>query len=232
MAAVRQQLLELKIAPTYDYGTWVRHEGLEAMHNRIALWLVRGGMLWLSSGEPAGKTHFLHALRQEHQHLGLVNIGGDQADRVRGWWPALERHALWMADIHPGRLPYQTGVELFHLIERAKAHNRPLLIAWRCADTELGCPELASRMRGMERIEAHPPEGDEALRAVLKSVAASRQWRIDDAMIDLLLKSLPRRLDTLINAFARLEEDALAAKRAMSLNWVRKRLKETEANLQ
>jgi len=229
MVAIRQQLLDLNIPPAYDYGAWIRHAGLEDVHSRIALWLVRGGMLWLASDQPAGKTHFLHALQQEHPHLGLLSIGGSGtgkvADRVREWWPALERHALWMVDVVAGELPYQTGIELFHLIERAKTHNRPLLIAWRCNDAELGCPELASRMRGMERIEACPPEGDTALRAVLKSVAGSRQWHIDDAMIDLLLKSQPRQLDTLIEALARLEAESLAEKRAMTLNWVRQRLR-------
>ncbi|MDX8411334.1 MAG: hypothetical protein R8K46_05630 [Mariprofundaceae bacterium] len=227
--AARQQLLGLNIPPTYDYGAWIRHAGLEEMHNRLALWLVRGGILWLSSAQPAGKTHVLHALQQEHPHLGLISIGGNKAGHaaecVRQWLPGLERHALWMVDVQAGGLPYQTGIALFHLIERAKAHNRPLLIAWRCDDAELGCPELASRMRGMERIEARPPEDDAALRAVLKSVAGSRQWRMDDAMIDLLLNSQPRRLDALIDAFAQLEADALAAKRAMTLSWLRQSLR-------
>jgi len=229
MSAIRQQLLDLNIPPRYDYGAWIHHAGLEDMHNRVALWLVRGGMLWLSSNQPAGKTHFLQALRQEHPHLGLISIGGDKSgqasETVREWLPALERHALWMVDVVAGRLPYQTGVALFHLIERAKAHNRPLLISWRCKGEDLGCPELASRMRGMERIAAHPPEGDAALRAVLKSVAGSRQWHIDDAIIDLLLKSQPRQLDTLIDALARLEAESLAEKRAMTLSWVRQRLR-------
>lgn len=229
---MRQQLLELTLPQRYSYGDWVQHAGAEAAHNRLALWLVHGGRLWLRSESPAGKTHLLHALADEHPHIGLISPGAASADHgwalVNGWLAKLQEKAFWMIDVEAGVLPYATGIALFHLIERAREMHRPLLIAWHCPESELAPPELASRIKGMEQVEIAPPRSDEALRAVLMSVAASRQWQVDDAVLNLLLSRLPRELSGLIDALNTMERSALQSRRRLTSAWVRKQLAESE----
>lgn len=225
---MRQQLLELKLPERYSYGDWVQHAGAEDAHNRLALWLVHGGRLWLRSEKPAGKTHLLHALADEHPHIGLVRPRVASADHgwalVNNWLADLHDKALWAVDVEAGGLPYATGIALFHLIERAREMHRPLLIAWRCDEAELAPPELASRIKGMEQVEIAPPRSDAALRAVLMSVASSRQWRMDDAILNLLLSRLPRDLPGLIDTLDAMERSALQQRRRFTSAWVRKYL--------
>jgi chromosomal replication initiation ATPase DnaA len=230
---MRQQLLELTLPERYSYGDWVQHAGAEAAHNRLALWLVHGGRLWLRSESPAGKTHLLHALADEHPHIGLISPGRESADHgwalVNGWLADLGEKAFWMVDVEAGPPLYATGIALFHLIERAREMHRPLLIAWRCPDAELAPPELASRIKGMEQVEIAPPRSDDALRAVLMSVAASRQWQVDGAVLNLLLSRLPRDLSGLIDVLDAMERSALQSHRRLTSAWVRKYLNELES---
>jgi chromosomal replication initiation ATPase DnaA len=225
---VRQRLLDFQIPSRYSYGEWIRHGNVEAVHNRIALWMVHGGNIWLSSSEAAGKTHLLHALRQEHPFLGLIQIARkttSSINLVQKWMEDLDSSALWLVDVPAGPIPYTSGMALFHLLERARSMQRPLLVAWRCADEDLSPPELSSRLKALERVEMAAPQSDEDLHAVLRSVATSNQWQIDDAIIDLLLLRLPRQLSVLIDALHELEKASLEERRHLSRAWARKYLR-------
>jgi len=225
---MHQQLLELTLPARYSYGDWVQHAGAEAAHNRLALWLVHGGRLWLRSDTPAGKTHLLHALAEEHPHIGLIRPGLASADHgwalVNTWLADLDERALWMVDVEAGPLPYATGIALFHLIERAREMHRPLLVAWRCGEEELAPPELASRMKGMEQVSMAPPHTDADLRGVLMSVAASCQWSVDEAVLTLLLSRLPRDLSVLVDTLDAMERAALQQRRRLNVVWARQYL--------
>jgi len=223
---VRQGLLDLKTEPMYSYGEWVRHASMEPVHNRLALWLVHGGCIWLWSDEPAGKTHLLHALQQQHPFLGLISVAGSgdtSFSTVRRWLDALMPHAFWMIDLPSGRAG-KNSTALFHLIERARSMQRPLLISWRCPQAELAPPALSSRLKGMERLEMQPPCTDADLKAVLTSYIRSHQWKADEAMIDLLLLRLPRSLDGLISGLKKIEMASLEEHRAFTRTWVREYL--------
>ncbi len=226
---MRQSLLNLEISPAHSYGEWIRHAGIEPVHNRIALWLIHGGRLWLNSVERSGKTHFLKALQQEHPFLGLLSLdqlhSPSSISEVQKWLELLDPYAFWLVDIPAGALPYATGTALFHLIERASDMQRPFLIAWRCPEEELAPPELSSRLKAIDRLDMPPPRSDEDLRAVLRSVAISRQWQIDTAVIDLLILHLPRKLTTLIEALHVLERTSLEERRSLNKTWVRQFLR-------
>jgi len=225
--SVRQGLLDLKILPRYSYGEWVWHANIEPVHNRIALWLVHGGYIWLSSSEPSGKTHLLHALKQEHPFLGLVCVEhgghGSSLTLVRNWLDQLMQYAFWMMDL-PTDISSNCGIALFHLIERARAMQRPLLISWRCPDTGLAPPELSSRLKGMERLDMQAPHADDDLKAVLLSYTKAHQWKVNDAIIDLLLLRLPRTLEGLIEGLQAMETASLEEHRPFSQQWVRRYL--------
>lgn len=233
---MRQQLLDIHPPRQYSYGEWHRHAGGEDAVNRLALWMVHGGRIWLRSGEPAGKTHLLHALRADHPELGLLRIDssrqGHPLQLVSEWLASLQDMAKWMLDIEAGPMSRAHCLALFHLIERAWEANRALLIAWRCPDPDCFAPaELSSRLRALEAVEIRPPQSDEDLRAVLMSVADSRQWSLDEEIVDLALLRFPRRLAAQLVALEELEHASLAAGRRLSPAWARRYWKQQTPDL-
>jgi len=227
---MQQQRLNYKIPVTYAYGRWVRHAGVEQACNRIALWLVRGGMLWLGSEEAAGKTHFLHALRAEHPHVGMVLADSEApaGQLVSRWLETLQPHACWLVDIPAGPVSRSQGLALFHLIERAREMNRPLLISWRCEEAALAPAELSSRLRMMERITMEAPKTDDELRSVMRSVAEGLQWQVKDSLLSLMLTRLPRNLPAQIDALTQLESASLEERQRITQAWAKEKLKLTK----
>jgi len=225
---LKQQLLDLHLPPHYEYGDWVRHAGVETAHNQLALWLVHGGGLWLTSSAPAGKTHLLHALAKEHGHIGLVAPHPETAHalrQVQAWLEQLSAYAYWVIDIAAGPIPQATAIALFHLLERAREMNRHMVIAWRNEDTVNLPPELASRLVALERIDMAPPESDDDLVAVLKSIVDVRQWTVDDTILQLMLTHLPRYLSDMIAALENLENSSLAERKRLTRTWASKQIK-------
>ncbi|MDQ6959426.1 MAG: glucose-inhibited division protein A [Mariprofundaceae bacterium] len=225
---MQQQVLGLHLPPSYEYGSWVRHAGIETAHNRLALWLVHGGRLWLTSGAPAGKTHLLHALAKEHAQMGLLTPGPETAHallQVQAWLKQLSGYVYWVIDVAAGPVPQSTAIALFHLLERAREMNRHIVIAWRNKDLAGLPPELTSRLTAMERIGMYPPENDHDLITVLKSVADARQWTVDDATLRFMLTHLPRHLHAMIHALKELENRSLAERKRLTRTWTSKQIK-------
>lgn len=231
MAELRQQRLGLYVPPSYDYGRWQRHAGVEDACNRVALWQVHGGRIWLTSELVAGKTHLLHALQQEHPQTGLVCISAQESGhafgQVQRWLAMLEPMAFWAVDVAAGPLPRATGLALFHLLERARDMQRPLMVAWRCPQQDMAPPELISRLKSMERVELAPPRSDADLRRVARSVAASLQWDIREDVLDVLLAYLPRQLDAQLAALRHLEAASMErGRRRISQAWARQQVEQ------
>jgi len=228
---MRQQALHLPLPEHYDYHAWVRHAGVEHACNRLALWIVHGGMLWLTSQAVAGKTHLLRLLRHEHPALALLSV--DPATRlsslalVRQWSTHLQDAPFWAVDVPAHGLRRAGQLALFHLIERARDLHRPLLLSWRVPDGSQLPPELATRLRGtLERVEMRPPADDDGLREILRAASRTWQWEVDTRVLDVLLQQLPRRLDVLLAALRYLETcTRVQRKRRPSQAWVRAQLR-------
>jgi len=223
----RQQALDLELEPAYDYGAWVRHAGTERAQNHLALWLVHGGTLWLTSDKVAGKTHLLHALAQEHPYLGLIDAAQGHSPHatalVRNWLQRLVDCAAWMVDAPPRALSETHAIALFHLIERAREMKRPILIAWRRPPG--APPELESRLDAMVCVHIEPPAGEADLLAVLKSVAAARQWPVDEDLLRYIVTHRCRSLPALLAVLEELEHRARDQRRRMTLAWGGKQLR-------
>jgi hypothetical protein len=225
---MQQQRLKFNIPVSYTYGNWIRHSGVENGCSRIALWLVQGGALWLNSDEVVGKTHFLHALKREHPHVGLVVVDGGQEASIRlveRWLKQLEPSACWMVDLPAGPVSRACGLALFHLIERAREMNRSLLISWRCGDDELAPAELGSRMRMMEQAVMLPPSSDQEMKSIIHSVAEELQWKVKESVISLMLSRLPRTVADQVDALKQLESAALEDRRRITQAWAKETLK-------
>lgn len=228
---MQQQRLQLQIPPRPDYGRWVRHSGVEEACSRLALWLVRGGMLCLTSDEKAGKSHFVQALQKEHSHIGLVRaVAGQQPAfrQTQKWIEELAAAAYWIVDTEPESFSRATGIALFHLIERAREMSRPLLIVWRDGGQSDVPPELMSRLRMMEQVKMVAPLSDEDLLAVLRSIADEMQWQVKESILNLLIKELPRDLKSQFYALEKLESGSLKLPHQITQEWARQHLMENQ----
>lgn len=227
---MQQQRLNWLLPSQMGDGAWIRHSGVEAACNRLALWLVHGGRLWLTSDEVAGKSHLLSYLAAEHTQLGLIqvdaNATGHALQLVRKWIILLESNAFWALDIQAGPLNPAPAFALFHLLERARDMRRSVVLAWRGSGSLP--PELESRLRGMERVDMRSPRSDADLRCIMRSVADSLQWEIPDSVLDMLLTRLPRRLDALPQMLRSLEADSLENKKRLTQAWVSSWLEQSD----
>ena len=204
-----QQTLTLPLPVQKYYGSWVRHPEVELASSRVALWFVKGGLLWLSSTEVAGKSHFVQALSKEHPQACFIDgeVGdGTSVQQLKSWLGSCQHYAYWILDLPSGELSPAKAYAVFHLIERAKEMNRSLMISWRCQEGEMNPPELRSRLLMMERVDMQAPIADEDLHAVLRSVLQTMQWDMKETVLPALLEYIPRDLAALLDAIKRLDE--------------------------
>ncbi len=224
------QRLKLNLPAHRAYSSWVRHPGVEQACNRLGLWLVQGGMLWLCSRGVAGKTHLLQMLAADHAALGLHTVARMDPRapyvQVNEWAQFLMPSAFWAIDVPAGQVHRASMLALFHLIERARVLGRPLLISWRVRIDDALPRELGSRLAGMlERVDIAPPPDDAWLRAVMRSICNDMQWQVEDRVLDTMLSLLPRRLEVIAPALCHLEAMSLAQRRRrLSQAWVRETL--------
>jgi len=228
MAGKTQMRLALSLPERYDYGDWIRHDGVDEACNRMALWSIHGGFIWLRSQDPAGKTHLLRTLAREHGNTYILEISANNSDQpawqlVQQWMGRLKESRAWMIDIQPGPLPITVAQALFHCVERARDLQRPLAIAWR-GDIDALPPELSSRLLAMEQCLLAPPSDDEALLNILHSSAGRLQWEIRQQVLQAMLTYLPRQLDILIPALRELERLSFEQHHRPSATWLKQQL--------
>lgn len=204
-----QQALALSLPPKLDYGSWVQHPQVEDASGRLALWLVRGGMLWLSSERIAGKSHLIQAVFQDCPQVKLLTIdrrGLSSVQQLKVWLQTCEHHAYWVLDLPAGKLSPTLGYAVFHLIERAKNMNKSLLISWRCEADDMWPPELSSRLLMVDGVHMSAPLHDEDLQKVLQSVLKNMQWDMKDTVLPTLLQHVARELSALLDAISKLND--------------------------
>jgi len=204
-----QQTLSLALPAQKHYGNWVRHAQVEEASGRLALWLVKGGLLWLSSEDVAGKSHLLQGVFQGHSQVSILKPSEGNVSSVaqlKAWLNVSEHHAYWALDLPAGLLSPSLGYAVFHLIERAKDMNKALLISWRCQPDEMQLPELRSRLFMMEQVHVAAPSADEDLQSVLQSVLQMMQWDMKESVLPTLLHHVPRRLSALLIAIELLDK--------------------------
>ena len=165
---------------------------------RVAEW--PGGRLALWGEAGAGKTHLL---RIWAARTGAAVMDGAELQQER--WPAGPL-ALDGADAVPNE------VALLHLLNAAEQAGHPVLLAARPppARYPVRLPDLASRLRAILAVQVGP--ADEAFLAdLLSRLLSERQMVVSASMRAWLLRRLPRRPGSVVEAVARLDGAALAA---------------------
>jgi len=223
-----QLRLQLQLPPVYDYGTWIRHAGVEQACNRLALWSVHGGTIWLASEAAAGKSHLLRTFASDQLTIGLLDVPmdadtGNSAQLAQQWVELLQHSSHWLIDVTAGSIPQSIAHALFHLLERARDLQRSVVIAWRGSVGDLP-PELSSRLLAMEKIDMVAPADDDVLLRVLRSSAGDLQWDIREQVLQAMLIYLPRQLDVLVASLRVLESLSFEQKHKPGPAWVKQQL--------
>lgn len=217
--------LALRYPPDQRLDTYVTPEaGLVGLVQGAAT--AGGDWLYLAGPAGVGKTHLLlgacaaaEGAGRRAAYLPLVAAAG----RLREALQALEGNDLLALDglerIAGSR---EDEVALFDAHNRARAAGTTVLYAARGNPDELGLvlPDLRSRLQQCTRIVLAPLD-DDGRRDVLRQRAQRRGLVLDEAALDWLLKRVDRDLAALTGVLDRLDQASLAAKRRLTVPFLR-----------
>jgi len=186
----------------------------------------RAEPVFLSGPAGSGKTHLLLAAGAEADqaarrvaYLPLASLAGHLAEAIDG----VELADLICIDgleSIAGRRDDE--IALFDLHNRARSAGAGLLYAARETSQHLGLglPDLLSRLS--QCVQLQLPAPDEALRRrILQQRAAARGLELDDAALDYLFNRVGRDLAGLLALLDRIDRAALAARRRITVPFLR-----------
>ena len=183
--------------------------------------------LYLSGPAGTGKTHLALALCAAAEQAGrgpaylpLLAAAG----RLRDALEALEgRDVIALDGLDAIAGQRDDEVALFDFHNRARAAGVTLLYTASAAPDALGLVlrDLRSRLSQCGRIVLTPLD-DEGRAAVLRTRALRRGLALDEAAIDWLLTRTGRDLGGLVQLLDRLDRESLAAKRRVTVPFLRK----------
>lgn len=185
-----------------------------------------GDWLYLSGASGSGKTHLLLAACAEAAasgrraaYLPLVAFAGRLAEALA----AQEGAGLLCLDGLEAIAGQRDDEEaLFHFHNRARASGAVVLYAARGNPAALGLvlPDLVTRLGQCVRLVIEPLD-EAGRREVLRQRAARRGLELDDAVLDYLLRRVDRDLASLTVLLDRLDKASLAAKRRITIPFLR-----------
>lgn len=210
-----------------------RFEHYEPGANAGALALLRraareDGAPWVVLAGPAsaGKTHLLVAACQaaieagrSAQYLPLASLRGPREAAIRG---VAGSALIALDDLQAVAGDRAAEHALFDLYNRCRAEGATLLFAADAPPAQLALtlPDLRSRL-GACTLALLKPLDDAERRAVLRARAAARGIELDDAVLDWLFARHARDLGALTALLERLDSASLAAKRRITVPFLR-----------
>jgi DnaA family protein len=180
-----------------------------------------------------GKTHLALALCAAAEQAGRGSAYlplAAAAGRLRDALEALEgRDVIALDGLDAIAGQREDEVALFDFHNRARAAGVALLYTASAAPDGLGLalPDLRSRLAQCGRIVLSPLD-DEGRSAVLRTRALRRGLVLDEAAIDWLLARTGRDLAGLVRLLDRLDRESLAAKRRITVPFLRQVLGASE----
>ncbi|MEW5833528.1 MAG: DnaA regulatory inactivator Hda [Pseudomonadota bacterium] len=220
---------------------WPRRQRFEhfhaGAHNAAALAAIealaeRPGAPWVYLHGPlgSGRSHLLLAAAQAAaeagrrvQYLPLATLA-DRAAALRG-----VAGSEWLALDDLEAIAGQREAEhaLFDLYNQTRAEGGTLLFAAAAgpADAGIVLPDLRSRLGACTQFALRPLD-DEERRAVLRERARARGIHLDDAVLDWLFARYARDLGALLDLLDRLDRASLAARRRITVPFLRGFLRE------
>lgn len=219
---------------------WPAHQRFETFlidGNAALLDALRGdstsGSVFLSGPHASGKTHLLIAAcayassaGRVAQYLDLDRIADKVAETIRSFGGS---ELLAIDNVHSIAGNPEAEHALFDLYNRCRAEGTRLLFAAIEAPTNLGLslPDLVSRLSSSTQWALRPLD-ELRRRQVLRERAAQRGIVLDEEVMDWLFNRHSRDLATLGALLERIDRAALAAKRRVTIPFLRQLLSESE----
>lgn len=185
--------------------------------------------IFLSAAAGSGKTHLLFAAcaaasanARTAQYLPLAKIAGDRERSIRAFGGSA---FLAIDDVGAIAGDRQAEHALFDLFNRVRAEKSSVLFAASAPPTQLGIalPDLVSRLSSCTQL-ALKPLPDSARREAVRQRAGARGIDLDDAVIDWMFEHTPRDLGSLAALIERIDRESLAAKRRVTVPFLRQLL--------
>lgn len=226
MPAVPQLPLALRHSPDQRLGTFV---GAPVGAIALLAAIARGesnDATYVSGPVGAGRTHLLLGTCAEAQaggrraaYVALPALAG-RLDEALQAFEGMDLLALDGLDAIAGTR--EDEVALFDLHNRARAAGCALVYAAQARPESLGLalPDLRSRLSQCTAIVLAPLD-EAGRREVLRERAARRGLALDDAALDWLLRRVERDLGSLTAVLDRLDREALAAQRRLTVPFLR-----------
>ncbi|HET8940585.1 MAG TPA: DnaA regulatory inactivator Hda [Rudaea sp.] len=215
-----------------------RFESFVAGENSQALAVLRQaaqttGMPWIFVvGAPGcGKTHLLLsacadavAHGRTAQYLPLARLGERRDAAIRD---ASGSDLLAIDDVDAIIPDTAAQHALFDLYNRAKAEKSTLLFAANATPTpwDSSLPDLVSRLSSCTQIVLKPLD-ENSRRQAVRQRARARGLELDDPVLDWLFAHAPRDLGALTALIERMDRESLAAKRRITVPFLRALMKD------
>ena len=218
---------------------WPTHQTfddfLSSDGNALALAAVRhlaiesAPWIFLSGPAASGKTHLLiaaciaaNAAGRNAQYLPLATLDADRDAAIRAFGGS-DLLAIDNLESIVGDAAAEHA--LFDLYNRCRSDNASLLFASRHAPPQLGLtlPDLQSRLAASAQMQLRPLDETER-RDLVRDRAATRGIELDAAVLDWLFIHQARDLASLNELLDRIDTAALAAKRRVTVPFLRQLL--------
>lgn len=206
-------------------------EGFQVQDNAAAVAAARAlepGVCYLWGERGSGRSHLLQAACGEAGRAGWrcaylpLASEGLTPDHLRGL-DTMDLVALDDIDAIAGRDDWEQG--LFHLYNRLHDNHRRLLVSASSSPAELPLELADLRSRCGWGLVFRLRRLDEAgLRRALVLRAGRRGLALPDEVLDYLMRRLPRDPETLFELLDRLDRASLAAKRRLTIPFIREQL--------
>jgi len=215
---------------------WPAHQRFEhfvAGPNGVAIDLLRSlargaesAGLYLAGAGGSGRTHLLIATcaaasaeGRSAQYLSTATLHARRADAIRGLGGS---DLLALDDIDAIAGERDAEHALFDLYNRCRAERTALLFAATAPAAQLGIglPDLVSRLSACTQVTLRPLD-EAARRELLRGRARDRGIELDDAVLDWLFARNKRDLATLLDLLDRVDRASLAAKRRVTVPFLR-----------
>jgi DnaA regulatory inactivator Hda len=198
---------------------------LVADSNREAVALIDGfadwqqPVQWIYGPSGAGKSHLAAVLANQCHALTCVATDLDGAD-VSALLAGDATCDVLIID-RLDALPKPCEEVLFHLLNYARHQSQKILLLSEQGAGQLpvGLPDLASRLKAIAAIALKSPD-DSLMRGLLLKLFGDRQLKIERRVVDYLLPRIERDYANMVALVGRIDRQALAEKRAITVPMV------------
>lgn len=206
--------LDLGASASYAAADFLVSDCNRAARELVANWRTwpnRAAAIWGAAG--AGKTHLAEVWRTSASAATLDLEAFLAVDLAR-----IETPARFVLDLGAETLPTAGETPLFHLLNIVRERAGALLIVSRSAPARwpAALPDLASRLRALPAAEVGQPD-DALFAAVLNKHFADRQLAVDAETVDYLVLRSERSFAAAAALAARLDQEALARRRNITI---------------